>query len=146
MLFLYRVRALVPVSTTIHMQLITEPTAKVPTHSTREYWMVYREPGFLALGWFGSSPTPFHPLPSASCLFFSVFLCVTGQAYWWERWGAKSYDGEKDWYSMNHSTLSASPVLGPQNQFFVSFHLLSKAIGLVVTSPLLCFIHKWNGI
>jgi hypothetical protein len=30
----------------------------------REYWMIYRRPGFLAVVWFGSSPTPFFPLPS----------------------------------------------------------------------------------
>ncbi len=36
-------------------------------------------------------------LPSATCLSFSVFLCVAGRAYWKERGGgggvgAKSYD------------------------------------------------------
>jgi hypothetical protein len=25
---------------------------------SREYWMIYRGPGFLAVAWFGSSPTP----------------------------------------------------------------------------------------
>ncbi len=33
----------------------------------------------------GSSPTPPLPLPSASCLSFSVFLSVTCQASWRER-------------------------------------------------------------
>ncbi len=36
---------------------------------TREYWMIYRGPGFLAVVWFGSSSTPSHqshPLPSVS--------------------------------------------------------------------------------
>ncbi len=49
----------------------------------REYWVIYRGPGFLAVLWFGSSPTPF-PLSfrSASCLSFSVFLCVADQACW----------------------------------------------------------------
>ena len=52
-----------------------------------------------------------HPLPSASCLSFSVFLCVAGRAYWRERRvgggdGAKSCDGEKAWSSINHSILS----------------------------------------
>ncbi len=54
------------------------------------------------------APTP-SPLLSASCLFFSVFLCVVGRAYWRERGGvgggAKSY-GEKVWSSTNHSILS----------------------------------------
>ncbi len=30
----------------------------------REYWMTYSGPGFLAVVWFGSPPTPPHPLPS----------------------------------------------------------------------------------
>jgi hypothetical protein len=63
---------------------------------SREYWMIYRAPSFLAVVWFGSSPTPFPiPFPSASCLSFSVFLCVAGRACWRERGrarGAKSYD------------------------------------------------------
>jgi hypothetical protein len=41
--------------------------------------MIYREPCFLAVVRFGSSPTPF---PSARCLSSSVFLCVAGRAYW----------------------------------------------------------------
>ncbi len=38
---------------------------------TREYWMIYRGPGFLAVVWFGSSPTPFPPhvsLSQSSCV------------------------------------------------------------------------------
>ena len=67
----------------------------------REYWMSYRGPGFLPVVWFGSTPTPFPHLPSASCLSFSVFLYVAGQIYWWERgegvgWGAKSEVGTSD--------------------------------------------------
>ncbi len=31
--------------------------------SVREYWMIYRGPGFLAVVWFGFSPIPF-PLPA----------------------------------------------------------------------------------
>ncbi len=56
---------------------------------------------------------PIPPLPSASCLSFSVFLCVAGQAYWREsggeggRGGAKSYHHEKAWFSINHSILTS---------------------------------------
>ncbi len=32
----------------------------------REYWIIYRGPGFIAIVWFGSSPNPFPPLPSQS--------------------------------------------------------------------------------
>ncbi len=58
-------------------------------------------------------PHPLLPtIPSASCLSFSVFLCGAGRVYWlggmgWDGRGAKSYDGEKAWSSINHSILSA---------------------------------------
>ncbi len=65
---------------------------------TSEYWMIYRGPGFLPIVLFGSSPTPFPPLRSASCLSFSVFLCVAGRAYWREKRG----DGLGD--KPNHTT------------------------------------------
>ncbi len=45
---------------------------------SREYLMICRWPGFLAVVWFGSPPL----LPSASCLSFILFLCVVGRAYW----------------------------------------------------------------
>ncbi len=52
-------------------------------------------------------PKPLPPLPSARCLLFSVFMCVSGRAYWWNAGkgvgGAKSYDGENDWSSKYHS-------------------------------------------
>ncbi len=51
--------------------------------SSREYWIIYREKSSLVVEWFGSSPTPFPPLPATSCLSFSVFLCVTCRASWW---------------------------------------------------------------
>ncbi len=35
--------------------------------------MIYRWQGFLAVAWFGSSPTQSHILPSASCLSISRF-------------------------------------------------------------------------
>jgi len=54
-------------------------------------------------------PHPLLPtLPSASCLSLSVFLPVEltdGRGGVGE---AKSYDGEKDCYSINHSILSGS--------------------------------------
>jgi hypothetical protein len=57
-------------------------------------------------------PSPTSPLlPSASCLSFSVFLCVVGRAFWREKGGggggrANPYDREKAWSSVNHSILS----------------------------------------
>ncbi len=71
---------------------------------SREYWMIYRGPGFLAVGWFGSSPTPSPPMQSASCLSFSVFLYVAGEAY--RMGGGEEGVGEKAWPSINHSIFS----------------------------------------
>ncbi len=71
--------------------------------------MSSRGPGFLAIVLFGSSPSH----PSASCLSFSVFLCdalvelTDGRGGGRRGWGgAKSYDDEKAWSSINHSILS----------------------------------------
>jgi hypothetical protein len=72
---------------------------------TSEYHlMIYKRPGFLAVAWFVSSPTPLSL--SKFCLSLSAFLRVAGQAYWREGGGAKSYDGEKAWSFINHSKLT----------------------------------------
>ncbi len=53
-------------------------------------------------------------IPPANCLSFSVLLCHRSLPaywrYWWERGevGAKSYDSEKAWSSVNHFILSGS--------------------------------------
>ncbi len=44
----------------------------------REYWIIYRGPCFPAVI-HDLAPSP-PPLPSASCLPFSIFLCVAGRA------------------------------------------------------------------
>jgi hypothetical protein len=61
-----------------------------------------------------SLPTPLtlRVSTSAKCLSFSLFLCVAVELTEWgegagEEAGAKSYDGEKAWSSINHSILSA---------------------------------------
>jgi hypothetical protein len=67
--------------------------------------MIFWGPGFLAVVWFGSSPTP---LPSTRSHSFLVFLCVTGRREVWGGGGgeAKSYDCKKAWSSINHSILA----------------------------------------
>ncbi len=66
----------------------------------------YRGPGLLAGVWCGSYPTTWTP-SHQKIVSFSV-----GRTEWWEGgegWslkGAKSYDGEKDKSSINHSILS----------------------------------------
>jgi hypothetical protein len=52
-------------------------TFEVPLSQSREYWMIYRRPGFLAVVWFGSS----HSLLSARCFSFSIILCVADRAH-----------------------------------------------------------------
>ncbi len=96
-----------------HWRYIKEPSqagchAEICKCRDREYWMIYRRPDFLAVVWFVSFPPP-----SVSKLFlFHSLLCVVGRAYWCDRWGrgggggARSFDGEKAWSSMNHSVLS----------------------------------------
>ncbi len=103
------------------MVLVFPPTATSqfwPTSSQMvllgEYWMIYRRPGFLAFVWFGSSPTP-SPLPSASRISFSVFLCVadspvelTDGRGGGGGGGAKLHDSEKALSTIYHSILSGT--------------------------------------
>jgi hypothetical protein len=67
------------------------------------------------------------PLPSASCLSFSFFLCVAGRAYWRGGGGTKSYDSEEAWSSINHSVLSGwqAVVLGHSLISILWFRLLA---------------------
>jgi hypothetical protein len=50
------------------------PPSLLPKCEEQRVWMIYRELGFLAVAWSGSSPTP---SPS-----YSVFLCLAGRAFW----------------------------------------------------------------
>jgi len=83
--------------------------------ATREYWIIYRGPRFLAVVWFGSLPTHFPLLPWSSCLSFSVFLCVTSLSslLTGERgWASSQIIGrEKAWPSINRAVLSGCYLL-----------------------------------
>ncbi len=76
----------------------------------RDYWTIYRGPGFLAvvrLDWLLPYPSPLSSQQVVS-LFQSSWVAY--RAYWWERGmggGAryKSYDSEKSWSSINHAIL-----------------------------------------
>jgi hypothetical protein len=63
---------------------------------------------FSPSNYFWLLPHPLPPLPSASCLSFSVFLCVDYRSIYWResRGGAKSYEDEKARSSINSSILS----------------------------------------
>jgi hypothetical protein len=80
--------------------------ANTATANIREYYMIYRRPCFLAvLHMIWLLP---HPLSSASCLSFSVSLPVCSRSSLTGGGGgvgAKSYDNEKAWLSINQSLL-----------------------------------------
>ncbi len=76
----------------------------------REYWMTDRGPGFLGVRmiWLLAQ------LPTISrhqvILSFSVFMCVSGRAFWRKWWrgrGRSQSIRRKAWSSLNHSILSA---------------------------------------
>ncbi len=76
----------------------------------REYWMIYRWPGFLAVIRFGSVHNTSPTLPSVICLSFSVFLCVAGPAYCREGGRGAGTRRQiirprKAWPSISHSLL-----------------------------------------
>ncbi len=54
---------------------VFEPRGFDLLRSTERVLMIYREPDFLAVVWFGSSPTFFPLLLSANCLSFSLPFC-----------------------------------------------------------------------
>ncbi len=72
----------------------------------------YLVQGFLTVGWFGSSPTPpSPPLPTSSCLSFSLFpvhrwLSLPKRGGEGGGRGDKSYDSTKACSTINHSLLS----------------------------------------
>ncbi len=61
---------------------------------SREYWMIYRGPGFLAVVWFGSSPTCVSPV-----------ALTDGRGGKWVGWGMSPwshiiYDGENSFNTL----------------------------------------------
>ncbi len=81
----------------IHLFMAEEKTAW-----SREYWMIYTRPGFLAVVWFVSSPTSSSlsfqqgvPLPQSPQ---SSSILTGGEA--------KSYDVEKFWSSIKRSIVT----------------------------------------
>ncbi len=82
-----------------------------PILHPREYWMNYWGPGFLSVVWFGSFPTTPPPPPrTVSKLSLFITVCRRSSLLKGEEGGgvggAKSYEGEKAWFSINHSILS----------------------------------------
>ncbi len=76
----------------------------------REYWMIYRGPGFLAVVWF-IPPPPFRQqiacLSQSSCVSPVELTTGRGGGGGGGARGAKSYHCEKAWPSMNQSKLFA---------------------------------------
>ncbi len=67
--------------------------------SARQYWMICKGPGFLTVVWFGSNP-------AVSKLDQRHTRRLRKRANLRGGDGAKSYNCEKAWSSINHSTLS----------------------------------------
>jgi len=70
----------------------------------REYWFIYRLPGFLPIVWFGSSPTPPQPPYPVNKLDrkYTGRLRKREEGRVWAR-------SKKAWSFINHSILSAPP-------------------------------------
>ncbi len=62
--------------------------------------MIYRGPGFSAFVWLGSSS-----VSKLNRRHIGGDKMLTGDGEGGGEWGAKSYYGEKDWSSINHSIL-----------------------------------------
>jgi hypothetical protein len=77
-----------------------------PKYRIKEYWMIYRRPGFLTVVWFWLLPPPHFPL---QIIQYSLYQMVFGG-------GAKSCDGEKAWLSIDHSILSVRDSLWGRSQ------------------------------
>ncbi len=88
----------------------------------RDFWVIYRGLGLLAVVWFGISPTPFPPSPvSKLSLSFSVFPCVAGWRGVKRGWGrskiirlweslARSKSFNTLWpYASSHPPSNSSP-------------------------------------
>ncbi len=116
--FVYRVRYLCNYycDSILGMLYYMEGSMLSSSHHPREYWIIYRGPGFLAVVWFGSLLTfSHHPLPSVSCLSYLVWLVCRRSSLLTEGGEGggrvtKSYNCEKAWPSINHLILADSPL------------------------------------
>ncbi len=84
---------------------LTGEGGRTPIRRHREYWMIYKGPGFLAVVLFGSSSTPFprFPVSKLSLCHFLPLRCrsilLTGGG-----WGrSQIISGQKSWSTINHS-------------------------------------------
>ncbi len=86
-------------------------------HETRENWFIYRGSSFLAIVFFGSSPTSslFSPVSKLS-LFLGFFVCRPSSLLTGRRWGG---GGERAGVEPNHTTARK---LGPLQIVQSSLH------------------------
>ncbi len=105
------------------LNLSVERSSSTPFHLFLRSWTECIEWLIKNQAWFGSSPTPFllpSPLPREQVVSLSPASCVLPvklRTGWGD--GAKSYDGEKAWSSINHSVLSDHK--GQQRDFLFPF-------------------------
>ncbi len=70
----------------------------------RDYWMIYRGPGFLAVVWLGSSPINLSLFLSSPVCRWSSFLTEEGERGWGRSKNHRT--AKKQWSSVNCSILS----------------------------------------
>jgi hypothetical protein len=93
--------------------IVTEPALREMLCHPREYWILYRGPGFLASVWLGSTPTPSPRYPvreldrrhAGRLGKRDNLLTVEGE----EEWATSLF--KKAWSSKNHSILSVASQL-----------------------------------
>jgi hypothetical protein len=87
-------------SNTQSVEVFLKLFSHVSLFECREYWIIYRGPGFLRIEWFASAPTP-PPLLPSPVTHLADWEGSRGRGLW-----AQSYDQKKARSAINHSILS----------------------------------------
>ncbi len=144
----------------VHLLEMRPPVPRVWPHSDlkidrecrldriREYWIIHRGPGFLAVVWFDSSFNPSSPVSKLS-LFHSLPECLCCRAYW--RGGGGGGGGgedstERTWLYINHKWLKVwHSVVVSQFSIHNAFSEISgKAFHLPSARSLVKGIESWD--
>ncbi len=100
---------------------------------TREYWMIYRGPGFLAGVWFRSSPTPSPPLPSVSSTGDPEEDWEREKTCWRERseeWGRSQIIRRREnlVFYESFNTLWSVPITNNKGSWFPNLKLRDRTV------------------
>ncbi len=102
----------------IHTRTRIYPSCWHHAFPQRVYWVIYGEPGFLALVWFGSSHAPSSLSPVSNLDRQHIRLRKTDNLL--TGGGDKLYNGEKAWSSINHSNSLAFHNALPFREYYYS--------------------------